>query len=356
MSNKPILTAANILRVLAVLCVIFCFCSIYTLKVFGQEFGISIFKLMTGIKWGDDVLAEGVPGMAVFIAVPVITAVVLFGKHEGKNERYCAVIAAILTVINIIMLVFLRISAEHAATEAFASSFGLVSIRAASMLYVNIIVLVIMLVLCVLIAMNRLGFNNALNEALNGNGSNDMLNQMSASVSSIASSVSQMAGSATASKKGSTENVIGYCMYCGNKVTYGDKFCIRCGKEIPQILLEYGEQLKKEAEKRKAAEEAAKKAAEEEAKRAAEEAAKKAAEEEAKRAAEEASAAAAVAASKELVDKAADEQTKADEAVSSAREAVPQTGSQTAQVFCTNCGAKMPATAKFCIKCGTRRS
>lgn len=356
MSNKPILTAANILRLLAVLCVIFCFCSIYEIKIFGSEFGVSIFKLMTGVKWGDDPISEAMPGMAVFIAVPVITAIVMFGKHEGKSERDGAVLGVILTVINIIMLAVFGAVAKDQEAEAMASSFGLLTMKATALLYVNIIILLIMAAMCILIAMKKLGFNNPINEALNGSGTNDMLSQVSASVSSLASSVSQMAGNAAANNKGHDENVIGYCMYCGGKVMYGDKFCISCGKEVPQILLDYGEQLKKEAEERRAAaeaeakraaEEAAKRAAEEEArakaerqaaaeeqaKREAEEAAKKAAEEEARKAAEEKARIAAEEAAKHAAEEearraaAAEEQAKAEaerQAEEAARRAVEQ--------------------------------
>ena len=349
MSAKgSVFTVKNVMRALALLCIIFVFCPSFLVSCSGQEFDISAMTAVTGVSMYGETIIEPYPIVLITLLLPAAMFAVLVIKSVGDGKAAGIVMAC--SVIDIIVWFVFRFFVKKIAEESYCE------FKSTPWFFLNIIFLIALAVFGVMTLIGKLRLDMDLATAAGGSGTQNALNQMSATMSQMSSAVSKMAGDVAENIKSKTskEDIIGYCSKCGTPIEYGSKFCTKCGTKVPDSLMEEAE-----AARKAAAEEAARKAAEEEAARKAaeEEAARKAAEEEAARKAAEEEAA-RKAAAEEAARKAAEEEAAMSSSIVSD---LPQSETQQADApagtrpkFCHQCGAKLEEGARFCGACGTK--
>lgn len=316
--KKPILTVKNIMRALALLCIVFVFCPSFLVSCSGQDMNVNVMTAVGGVSMYGETVVKPHIIMLLCLLIPIAVLVLLFIK-KFADKQTAGIILGCTAVDFIIWLIF-RASVKKVAEENYCS------FKTTGWYVINIIVMLLIIIFSLLVVIEKMKLDTDLAAAFAGKDVQETLNQMSATVSQMSSTVTKMAGNAVANvnNKVAKENAIGFCAKCGAPIAYGCKFCTSCGTPVPESMLAEAEAA------RKAAEEAARQAAEAEAaRRAAEEAARQAAEaEKARYAAEEAARWAA------------------------GNNVQNIAGNKT--VFCQNCGTPLDANAAFCDKCGCK--
>ena len=380
MENKQgAFTVKNVLRVLALLVLIFAFCPAFLVSCSGQEVGVSTWTAVAG--YGDDYVGQVVdphPFMVVLYILPIVILAVLFVKRfAGKTV---AEVILGCSVADFILWLIFRGEVKIIASENYAN------FKVTAWFVLDIIALILMIIFSLLVIANVLQMEANLATVFAGTETKDALNQMSNAVSQFANSVSSSMKKPDQPK----QEIIGYCQKCGAPLPYGCKFCTNCGAEIPQSLIDEGEkahqqaieeEARRQAEEQARREEEARRQAEEQARR--EEEARRQATEQAKREEEVRRQAEEQAKHEEEARRQAEEQAKqevgqqiedtrgaedfhqadsSDEQVKRAEnassEGIPAatTAESTGEApkFCTNCGAPLAPDAVFCENCGAK--
>ena len=364
--KKSIFTVSRVLRVLALLCIVFVFCPSFLVSCSGETLKISAMTAVKGLSAYGETVVKPHPVMLLGLFIPAAVFVLLFIKKLA-DRNLAGIIAGCMAVDLVIWLMF-RSTVMKLAEENYCIA------KTTFWFVLNVIVMLLMIASAVLVAIRVWQMDTDLAEAASGGGTQAALNQISDTVKQVSGTVTQIAGNVAENMGNKTqkEPAIGYCSKCGTPITYGNKFCITCGTPVPEDMIAEAEAARKAAEEAEAARKAAEEA--EAARKAAEEAetARKAAEEAeaARKAAEEAEAA------RKAVEEAEAERIVEEQAA--AATASPEVGnavSQEAQVgltsvqtqeeqnlevvsqepaFCQKCGAELGADAKFCIACGAK--
>lgn len=290
--RKSVFSVKRILKVLSLLCIIFVFCPSFLVSCSGQKVNVSVMTAVSGVSVYGEKVVDPYPIMLVCLLIPIVMLVLLFIKKFTDNKT--ALIISICSIVDFVIWLVFRVSVKKIAEENYCE------FKTTVWFVINMIVLILVILLSALVVMKKMQMDTDLIMVFSGGGTQDALNQMSATMSQMSSAVTQLAGNVASniSNKAQKENAIGFCSKCGSPIYYGCKFCTSCGTPVPESMI--------------AEAEAAKKAAEE----AAEEAARKAAEEAARK----------------------EEEKKEMER----------------PLFCQQCGAKLSADAIFCESCGTK--
>lgn len=305
--NKSIFTVKRILRALSMLCIIFVFCPSFLVSCSGQNINVSVMSAVGGMSAYGEKVVDPYPIMLICFLIPVFILILLLFNKFTDNRT--ALIVLICTVVNFIIWLIFRASVKKIAEENYCT------FKTTGWYVINIIAMLIIVLFSALVVMKKMQMDTDLITGFSGGGTQDAINQMSATVNQISSVVTQFAGNVASNINSGAkkENTIGFCSKCGSPISYGCKFCTSCGTPVPESIL--------------AEAEAAKKAAEEVARKEAEE--KASLEEEAKR----------------IVERRSIEITKAEQ--------VSQNNNER-PMFCQQCGTKLEADAAFCESCGTK--
>lgn len=292
--KKPIFMIKNIVRVFAVLGIIFVFCPSFLVSCSGQEVDVNVMTAVGGVSVYGEKVVDPHPVMLICLLIPA--AVLALTVIKKFTEKKTAVIILACAAVDFVIWLIFRASVKKVADENYCD------FKTTGWYVVNMIVLLLTMVTALLIFLQKISMDTDLKAFVAGGGHQDALNQMSAAVSQMSSAVTNLAGNAISGKrtKDASENTIGFCAKCGSKIEYGCKFCMSCGTPVPESMIAEAEAAKK----------------------AAEEAAKKAAEENARLEAESVGNAQAVQADKPM--------------------------------FCQSCGAKLEEDALFCKACGSK--
>lgn len=288
--NKSAFTVKRVLQVLSVLGIIFVFCPSFLVSCSGQNINVSVMTAVGGLSAYGEKVVDPHPIMLVCLLIPIAVLVLLFLKKF--TDKKTAGIILICTIVDLVIWLIFRATVKKFAEENYCS------FKTTGWYTINMIVMILVILLTVLVIVCKMQLDADLITAFTGGGTQNALNQMSATMSQMSNAVTQIAGNVAGnvSNKVQKENVIGFCSKCGSPIAYDSKFCISCGTPVPESMIAEAEAA------RKAAEEAARKEAEEKA-RAAEEAAGK------------------------------------------------ESGRP---MFCQQCGAKLQSDAMFCESCGTK--
>jgi hypothetical protein len=312
-TTKSVFTVKNVIRVLALLCIVFVFCPSFLVSCSGQTVNVSVMTAVGGVEAYGETVVEPHLIMLVCLLIPVAVLVLLFLKNMA--EKMSAGIILICSAIDFIIWIVFRAEVKKIAEENYCE------FKTTAWFYINLVALVLIIILTVLVVASILQLESDLITSFTGNEKQRVLDQMSATVSQMTNTVSQIAdnvaGNVTSNAGGRPQkaksDTIGYCAKCGSPIPYGCKFCTSCGTPVPESMIAEAEAARKAAEEA----EAARKAAEEA--------------EAARRAAEEA------------------------EAVRQTENAQRQEEESAGAVgFCQQCGSKLEPGARFCMSCGAK--
>lgn len=318
--KKSVFTVKNIVRVFAVLCIIFVFCPSFLVSCSGEKVDVNIMTAVGGVSVYGENVVDPHPIMLICLLIPVAILVLSFLKKFTDKKTAGIILAG--TVGNLIIWLIFRGSVKKIAEENYCS------FETTGWYVINIIVMILTILLSLLVVLGKMRMDMDLIMAVTGGGRQATLDQMSAAVNQMSGAVTQLAGNVASNiasnmhNREPKENIIGYCAKCGSPIEYGCKFCISCGAPVPESMLAEAEAAKKAEEEKARAEEEARLRAAEEARRRAEEAKRK------------------------------EEERKAAEAAMAVQ--APQAGSVDRPMFCQNCGTKIEEGAVFCKVCGNK--
>ena len=300
--RKPLLTVRNIVRMLALFCIVFVFCPSFMVSCSGQTMEVDVTTAIQGVTMYGETIVKPVPAMLVCLLLPIAVFAILSIKKW--NDAKTAIMTFVCTGIDLVVWIVFYIAVKKLAEENYCS------FKATGWYTFNLIVLIAMGILSLFVMIRKLSFDSVLANA----GTQDALSQMSTAITQMSATVTQLAGNAVDNAKQKKQKVeyIGYCAKCGSGIEFDCKFCVNCGTPVPKAMIE-------EAIARKEVEEKAKLEAEEKARQ---------------------------------------------EAEAKASEAEPENGfisnidteSNHAVIasHCQNCGAELSVDAKFCESCGAK--
>lgn len=242
--KNPGFTMRNVLRVLATLCVIFVFCPSFLVSCSGQSVNVSVMTAVKGVSESGQQIEDPHPLMLVCLLLPIAILALLFIKEFA--DRKAAVVILGCSAVDIVIWLKFRSSVKKFAEENYCS------FETTRWYVMNMIVLILIILLTAIVALSKMKLDADLIAIFSGGGTQNVLNQMSSTMSQMSSAVTQIAGNVANNADGkiSKENVIGYCAKCGSAITYGNKFCALCGTPIPESMLAEAEAAKRAAEER----------------------------------------------------------------------------------------------------------
>lgn len=247
-SKQSMFTVKKILRVLEIILIVFVFCPCFLVSCSGQDANVSVMTAVGGVstEYGNQIV-DPHPIMLICLLLPIVMLVVLFRKKIVENKA--ALITLICAVVDIIVWIMFKSAVKEFAEE------NLCSFKTKPAYVFNMIVLIIITILSLLVFLRKVTLNADLMQLEPGGNTQSALNQMSNAVTQMSSAVSQMAGNVANNMKTGKAPVIGYCQKCGSGIPFDCMFCTSCGTPVPEDMI-------KEAEEKKKAEEKARLAAE----------------------------------------------------------------------------------------------
>ena len=298
--GNSLFTVKRVLRVLALLLIVFVFCPSFLVSCSGQNVNVSVMTAVGGVSAYGEKVVDPHPIMLICLLLPIVMLVVLFAKKI--LDTTVAIISFVAAAIDFVIWLVFRSSVKKLAEDNYCD------FKTTGIYVINIIVLILILLLTLMMIIKKLEMESDLIQIFTGGSTQKALDQMSSAVNQMSTAVSQMAGNVVSNiaEKNNKVSVIGYCQKCGSGIPYDCKFCTSCGTPVPEELILAAEEKKK-------------------------------AEEEAKKAAEEA-------------ENVAQEKVTETDITNNLK----TDGNGEKAVFCQQCGAKLASDVAFCESCGAK--
>lgn len=206
--KKSVFTIKKIMRVLALLCIIFAFCPSFLVSCSGQDMKVNVMTAVKGVSMYGDKVVEPHIIMIVCLLIPIAVLVLLFIKKF--NDKQTAGIILGCVVVDFIVWLIFRSSVKKLAEQNYCT------FKTTGWYVINIIVMLFMIVLSVLVVINKMAMDTDLTTVFSSSGTKDA--------------------------------AIGFCSKCGTPISHGSKFCSSCGTPVPESLPAEAEEAKKATE------------------------------------------------------------------------------------------------------------
>ena len=331
--KSTVFTVRNVLRILALICIIFVFCPTFLVSCSGQDLEVSVMTAVGGVTAYGETVAEPQPIMLSCLILPIVAVVILFLRK--LSDKKAAVTGLVCAVLDTIIWFVFRAAVKSLAEENYCT------FKTTAWFVLNIIVLLLIILLNVLVLFGKAHLDSQLVSIFSGADTQGALSQMSDKMGQMSGAVSQFASNVAAGMGGNKKNAIGFCQKCGAPIEYGNKFCTSCGTLVPESLIAEAEEARRIAEEKARQEEEARQRAAEEKARQEEEARQRAAEEKTR---QEEEARQRAEAERDIP--------RASQEATDGNSSEPQDDDTPA--FCFNCGAKLSPGTAFCESCGTK--
>lgn len=220
--KKSGFTVKNVLRAMALLCVVFTFCPSFLVSCSGKDVNVSVMTAVTGVKVYGERLVDPYPVMLICLIIPALILVLLFAKKF--NDKKTAGLILVGTAADLVIWFLFRTAVRRFAEEAYCT------FKTTAWFVINILVLLLMVIISILIIAGKIQMD---------------ANLISAGQTSNAVTSAGGAAAAKPENKTRDENVIAYCSKCGNPITCGYKFCKLCGTPVPENILAAAEDVRK---------------------------------------------------------------------------------------------------------------
>lgn len=120
MNEKTKKTIKNVIRILALVCMVFVFCPSFLVSCAGEEAGISAFVGIVGIESeGYGYIVDPQPIMILCLLLPLSVLIVSFAKKVA--EKIIALVCAICSGINLIIWLVFRAKAQELAEKLYCT-------------------------------------------------------------------------------------------------------------------------------------------------------------------------------------------------------------------------------------------
>lgn len=305
----------NIMKIVALLMLVFVFCPLFLVSCSGQTESIGLFDVIGGIEYYGDEVVKPHFELIICILLPIAILAVLFLKDKFDAKKSSIAVTALSAIDFIVLLIFRGGVKDFCEENAF-------QFKSTGWLKFDFFLHVLMIAAGALCIANILHLDADVSEIAGSEEVQRSLRQAGDSVTKFGGDAIRKGGNLVndiGGKIGKSDDVICRCYKCGKSIRHGQTACASCGTAVPADILREAEadyaQRMAELERQKQEAEA-----------------KRQAEAEARRQAEE--------------QRRAEIQARQDAAkAAAARAASPR--------FCQNCGARLVEGAKFCESCGT---
>lgn len=234
-NKKSLFTVKGVLRALTAICIVFVFCPSFLVSCSGRTFDINVLTVAGGMESYGETVVEPHPIVLICLLIPVVSLVFLFLKKLSEKKTAFVVMAC--AIVDVIVWFVFRSSVKKFAEENYCE------FKTTAWFVINIIVLLIIVLMTAMVVIGKLELGTDLLAKISGTNTKEVLNQMSEKMNQMSGAINNMVDSVNSKK-----DVIGYCSKCGNAIEYGNKFCIKCGTEVPKNLIEAAEEARREAE------------------------------------------------------------------------------------------------------------
>lgn len=206
--KKAVFTVRNVMKVLALLCMIFVFCPSFLVSCSGVTVEIGAMSTVGGVKMYGEEIVKPQPIMLIYLLLPVAVMVFLFLKKFAN--RLNALIILICSGADLGLWMLFRAITKKEAED------NMCDFATTGWYKMTIIVLIALVVLAVLVLIRKLQMDADLAANISGGGTAGALNQMSKKVGQMSDAVTQLAGNVSASRvsKAEREQAIGFCQKC----------------------------------------------------------------------------------------------------------------------------------------------
>ena len=242
-SRKPILCVSGVLKILAILCIVFVFCPSFLVSCSGRNVEIDVMSAVGGMStsYGGE-LVEPHPIMLICLLIPIFVFVILFLRM--RRDTIKPLLIFVLSTVDLITYVVFRTNVKKIAENNYCE------FKTTGWYVANMITLVITILIAAMALIKVLSFDTVLILGFHSN-NRRTIEQMARTMNQMTNTVSQFAGGVSANVKRykNVKNAIGYCQSCGYPIEYGDKFCQECGKQVPISLIKEAEIKRVDGEK-----------------------------------------------------------------------------------------------------------
>lgn len=232
-SRPSVFIVQKIIKILSVICFIMVFCPAFLVSCSDQTLHISVMKTVSGISVYGEQVSKPQPVLLLLAAAPVAFFVLL--ELRKWTDKKTGRIIAICAGIDLVLWMIFKSVVKKEANENYCQ------FRTTGWYVLNFICLLLIILLGVLVALDKMTLDTDLKSVISGSDTKDAINKMSSAVGQMSSAVSKMAGDAAAKMENkaapsSGGDTIGFCPNCGKPIDAESNFCPYCGAKIPVHL------------------------------------------------------------------------------------------------------------------------
>ncbi len=216
-------TMRNVLRVLAILCIIFVFCPSFLVScseesMYEESMSISVMTAVKGVSESGQQIVEPHPFMLVCLLLPIAILALLFIKKFADWKAAAIILGC--SAVDLVIWSKFQSSVKEFAKENYCT------VETTRWYVINKIVLILIILLAAIVVLSKMKMDADLIAIFSGGGIQNALNQMSSAVP-----VSSEAEAAKGAASGSGERPA-FCSQCGAKLEPNAVFCMSCGTKI----------------------------------------------------------------------------------------------------------------------------
>lgn len=240
--NRSILTVKNVIRFLAIICLIVFFCPTFLVSCSGKDWEIDAMTIVNGISYQGQTVTEPVPFLLICLAIPVCILVMTSIKKYLEKTR--AMIIAIAGVVDLFIWFIFKTKVKEYADANYCD------FETTGWYLLNNISLILIIIISVLVLARFIQMDSEILPFFTGNKAQEALKQMTNSMNKMSNAVNQLSDNMLSNSDNNTSvrKVIGYCPKCGNPLKSGALFCPSCGTPVPKSLIDESEPAGNDAE------------------------------------------------------------------------------------------------------------
>lgn len=241
--KKSMFTVKNVMRGLALFCIVCVFCPSFMVSCSGQNMKVSVMTAVGGVSVYGEKVVDAYPIMLICLLLPVAVLIALVAKNIAN--RKAAIIALGCSGADLVIWTIFKAAVKKLAEENYCT------FKVTGWFVLNMVALVVLIAAAGLVLAGKLQMDHDLTETASSEETKRTLNQMSLMMNQVSSTVTKMAGDAAANigNHKAKEQAIGYCSKCGSPISYGSKFCTSCGTPVPESMIAEAEAARQAAER-----------------------------------------------------------------------------------------------------------
>ena len=238
--TKSLVTARQVMRVLAIIGIVEVFCPGFLVSCSGQSMNVSVMTAVKGISIYGEVIAKPQPLMLICLLLPIAILALLFVKNI--SEKQAALIIAVCGILDFVIWFIFKSVVKSIAEKNYCE------FKTTGWYLLNNLLLLFIIIFAVLILLQKLEMDTDILSVLSGGGTQGALNKMSDSLTKMSGAVNDLAGKAVskveemeekrkAEKKKAEEQKktdTAFCEECGSELEKESKFCSSCGAKVPE--------------------------------------------------------------------------------------------------------------------------